>query len=192
MLFFSRWKAVAVLLTAFFVGLLAVPNDDAFAGTLPVPGLRTPKPPINLIAQSARIEFRLVDQSMSAEQALQTRPPAGSEMLYGTTDKLAYLIEKRVILSSEDMCDAQPGFDQRTNEPVVYFRFNRAGAQRFAQATQENVGHAFAIVLDDEVISAPVIREPILGGSGQISGRFTVVQANDLALQIRAAAITKC
>ena len=77
--------------------------------------------------------------------------------------------------------DAQPGFDQRTSEPIVNFRFNSTGARKFAEATQENVGKPFAIVLDNKVISAPVIREPILGGSGQISGSFTVQSANDLA-----------
>jgi preprotein translocase subunit SecD len=87
------------------------------------------------------------------------------------------------------LTDAQPGFDQRTSEPIVSFKFNTNGARRFAQATQENVGRPFAIVLDNEVISAPVIREPILGGSGQISGNFTIQQANDLAILLRAGAL---
>jgi preprotein translocase subunit SecD len=100
-----------------------------------------------------------------------------------------YLIERRVVVSGEDLVDSQPGFDQRTNEPIVSFRFNNNGARRFAQATQQNVGRPFAIVLDNEVISAPVIREPILGGSGQISGSFTVQQANDLAILLRAGAL---
>jgi preprotein translocase subunit SecD len=100
-----------------------------------------------------------------------------------------YVIEKRVLVSGEDLTDAQPGFDQRTSEPIVTFRFNTNGARRFAQATQENVGRPFAIVLDNEVISAPVIREPILGGSGQISGSFTVQGANDLAILLRAGAL---
>ena len=99
------------------------------------------------------------------------------------------LIEKRVLVSGGDLVDAQPGFDQRTSEPVVNFRFNSTGARRFAEATQANVGKPFAIVLDNKVISAPVIREPILGGSGQISGRFTVQQANDLAILLRAGAL---
>ena len=94
-----------------------------------------------------------------------------------------------MVVSGEDLTDAQPGFDQRTSEPIVTFRFNTNGARRFAQATQENVGRPFAIVLDNEVISAPVIREPILGGSGQISGNFTVQAANDLAILLRAGAL---
>jgi preprotein translocase subunit SecD len=119
------------------------------------------------------------------------RVPPDSELLYGTKaeNNQPYLIEKRVVVSGEDLTDAQPGFDQRTSEPIVTFRFNSNGARRFAQATQENVGRPFAIVLDNEVISAPVIREPILGGSGQISGNFTIEQANDLAILLRAGAL---
>jgi preprotein translocase subunit SecD len=94
-----------------------------------------------------------------------------------------------VLVSGGDLTDAQAGFDQRTNEPIVSFRFNTSGARKFAQATQENVGKPFAIVLDNQVISAPVIREPILGGSGQISGNFTVQSANDLAILLRAGAL---
>jgi preprotein translocase subunit SecD len=92
-------------------------------------------------------------------------------------------------VSGADLTDAQPGFDQRTSEPIVTFRFNNKGAREFAQVTQQNVGRPFAIVLDNEVISAPVIREPILGCSGQISGNFTVQQANDLAILLRAGAL---
>ncbi len=93
------------------------------------------------------------------------------------------------MVSGEDLIDAQPGFDQRTSEPIVSFRFNTRARSRFAQVTQENVGRPFAIVLDNKVISAPVIREPILGGSGQISGNFTVESANDLAILLRAGAL---
>src|SRR5205085_2536936 len=137
------------------------------------------------------LDFRMVDQSMSAEQAVQTRPPPESEVLKGTRreGQQPYLIEKRILVSGGDLTDAQPGFDQRTSEPIVTFRFNSSGARKFAAATQENVGRPFAIVLDNEVISAPVIREPILGGSGQISGSFTVESANDLAILLRAGAL---
>ena len=100
-----------------------------------------------------------------------------------------YLVEKRVLVSGDDLIDAQPGFDQRNGEPIVSFRFNSTGARNSPQVTQQNVGKPFAIVLDNKVISAPVIREPILGGSGQISGNFTVEQANDLAILLRAGAL---
>jgi preprotein translocase subunit SecD len=125
---------------------------------------------------------------MPPDQAEQAHP-ADSEILPGETPGQKYLIEKRVLVSGADLTDAQPGFDQRTNEPVVNFRFNSAGARKFAEVTQANVGKPFAIVLDNKVISAPVIREPILGGSGQISGNFTVQSANDLAILLRAGAL---
>src|SRR5438477_1423177 len=156
---------------------------------LQVPGLQDPKRLLDLLGKTAKLDFRLVDPSMSAEQALQTRPPPESEILYGAKDKQPYLIEKRVLVSGADLTDAQPGFDQRTSEPIVTFRFNGNGARRFAQVTQENVGRPFAIVLDNEVISAPVIREPILQGSGQISGNFTIEEANNLSILLRAGAL---
>ena len=95
----------------------------------------------------------------------------------------------RVLVQGEDLTDAQPGFDQRTAEPVVNFRFNIRGGQRFGEVTAASVGKPFAIVLDNKVISAPRILGPITGGSGQISGRFTVEQANNLAILLRAGAL---
>jgi preprotein translocase subunit SecD len=156
-----------------------------------VPGLGDPQELIKVIGTTAKLTFRLVDTSMSVEQALQGRPPPESEILYGSKaeNRQPYLLEKRAIVSGEELTDAQPGFDQRTGEPIVSFKFNTSGARKFAQVTQENVGRLFAIVLDDEVISAPVIREPILGGSGQISGSFTVESANNLAILLRAGAL---
>jgi preprotein translocase subunit SecD len=155
-----------------------------------VPGLQDPTRLKELLGKTAKLDFRMVDQTMTAEQAQQTRPPADSEVLMSASaPKVPYLVEKRVLVSGGDLTDAQPGFDQRTSEPIVSFRFNTSGARKFAQATQENVGKPFAIVLDNEVVSAPVIREPILGGSGQISGSFTVQGANDLAILLRAGAL---
>jgi len=154
-----------------------------------VPGLGDPRRLIDLIGTTAKLTFRLVDTSMSAEEALRTRPPPDAEILYGEKDHVPYLVEKRVMVSGEDLTDAQPGFDQRTGEPMVSFRFNTSGARRFAETTRQNVNRPFAIVLDNKVISAPIIREPILGGSGQITGNFTVQQANDLAILLRAGAL---
>jgi preprotein translocase subunit SecD len=156
-----------------------------------VPGLQDPQRLKDLLGKTAKLDFRMVDQTMTAEQALATRPPPESEVLYGTQreGKTPYLIEKRVVVSGGDLVDAQPSFDQRTSEPVVTMRFNSSGARRWAQATTENVGRLFAIILDNEVISAPVIREPILGGSSQISGSFTVQSANDLSILLRAGAL---
>jgi preprotein translocase subunit SecD len=156
-----------------------------------VPGLQDPSRLKELLGKTAKLTFRLVDQTVTAEQAQQGRVPPESEILSGTRSegRTPYVIEKRVMVSGEDLTDAQPGFDQRTSEPIVSFKFNTNGARRFAQATEANVHKPFAIVLDNEVISAPVIREPIRGGSGQISGGFTVEQANDLSILLRAGAL---
>ncbi|HZB38805.1 MAG TPA: protein translocase subunit SecD [Beijerinckiaceae bacterium] len=145
-----------------------------------VPGLQDPQRLKDILGQTAKLEFRMVadpgaadvDQLPSKESPGQTMP-----------------IERRVIVEGGDLIDAQPGFDQRTSEPIVNFKFNIRGAQRFGAATSENVGRFLAIVLDNQVISAPRILQPITGGSGQISGRFTVQQANDLAVLLRAGAL---
>ena len=156
-----------------------------------VPGLQDPSRLKEILGKTAKMTFRLVDTSMSPEAAAQGRAPPDSEVLKGTAKEggNSYLVEKRVMVSGEDLTKADPGFDQRTSEPIVTFTFNTNGARRFGQVTQENVGRPFAIVLDNEVISAPVIREPIIGGSGQISGNFTVQGANDLAILLRAGAL---
>src|SRR6195952_469111 len=155
-----------------------------------VPGLQDPTRLKELLGKTAKLDFRMVDQTVSPEQALQGRPPADSDVLMSSTaPKTPYVIKKQILVSGGDLTDAQPGFDQRTSEPIVSFRFNTSGSRKFAQATSENVGQPFAIVLDNEVISAPVIREPITGGSGQISGSFTVQAANDLSILLRAGAL---
>src|SRR5204862_5873696 len=101
-----------------------------------------------------------------------------------------YVIKKQVLVSGGDLTDAQPGFDQqRSGQPIVSFKFNTSGSRKFAQATTEHVKEPFAIVLDNKVISAPVIQEPITAGQGQISGNFTVQQANDLAILLRPGAL---
>jgi preprotein translocase subunit SecD len=98
-------------------------------------------------------------------------------------------VERRVIAEGGDLTDAQPAFDSQTRQPIVNFRFNIRGAQRFGQATTENLGRSLAIVLDNRVISAPTIQSPITGGSGQISGSFTVEQVNNLAVLLRSGAL---
>ena len=158
-----------------------------------LPGVREPDRIKRLLGKTAKLAFRLLDGSVTVEQAERTRVPAGSEILLaddpteGEADK--YLVHRRVMVSGEMLVNAQPTVDQRTNEWVVSFRFDSVGAKRFADVTSENVGRPFAIVLDGKVVSAPVIREPILGGSGQISGRFSPQEANDLALLLRAGAL---
>lgn len=142
------------------------------------------------IKETAKMTFHLVHPSQTAEDAKQTRVPPGYKIFPSTERQSGdELLEERALLGGEQLSDAQPGFDQRTNEPIISFRFNQAGARIFGRATQENVGRRFAIVLDNKVISAPVIREPILGGTGQISGNFTVEEANRLAVLLRSGAL---
>jgi preprotein translocase subunit SecD len=156
-----------------------------------VPGLQDPSRLKVLIGKTAKLTFQLVDLSETPEQALSGHIPPNSEILNLTNTKppVPVLVQRQVLLSGNDLTDAQPGFDPRTNAPIVTFRLNSNGARRFAQVTENNVGRPFAIVLDNQVISAPVIREPILDGSGEISGNFTVQQANDLAVLLRAGAL---
>ncbi|MFV2091945.1 MAG: protein translocase subunit SecD [Hyphomicrobiales bacterium] len=155
-----------------------------------VPGLDDPARLKAILGQTAKLAFRLVDVSVGTAQALEGRIPADSELLYGEGgEDEPYVVKRRVMVSGEDLVDAQPGFSQQTNEPIVTFRFDTSGAKRFGNVTKTNVNRPFAIVLDNKVISAPVIREPILGGTGQISGGFTVQGANDLAILLRAGAL---
>ena len=156
-----------------------------------VPGLGDPRRLLELLGRTAKLEFRLVDTSMSAQDALQGRAPSDDEVLFEKQgdQKIPILVKRQALVEGADLTDAQASFDQRTGEPIVNFKFNSTGARKFGRATQENVGRPFAIVLDTEVISAPVIREPILGGSGQISGSFTVESANNLAILLRAGAL---
>jgi preprotein translocase subunit SecD len=153
-----------------------------------VPGLQDPTRLKELLGKTAKLDFRMVDDSLPAEQLQPGSVPPDSELLRNKEGG-SIVVKRAVSVSGADLTDAQPGFDQRTSEPVVNFRFNSNGARKFAQISQENVGKRFAIVLDNEVISAPVIREPILGGSGQISGSFTVQGANDLSILLRAGAL---
>jgi preprotein translocase subunit SecD len=155
-----------------------------------VPGFQDPERLKKLIGETAKMDFRMVDTSISPEQAQQGRLPPESELLPSAQPpQQSFVVKKQVLVSGGDLTDAQAGFDQRSGEPIVNFKFNTSGARKFAQATSENVGLPFAIVLDNKVISAPNIREPITGGQGQISGSFTVESANDLAILLRAGAL---
>ncbi len=146
-----------------------------------VPGLQNPEKLKEILGTTAKLEFRLI--------ANQGEDQSNYEMLDQTDQPGKLPVEKQVMVQGEDLTDAQPGFDQRTGEPVVNFRFNIRGGQRFGEVTSENVGRLFAIVLDGKVISAPRILGPITGGSGQISGHFTVESANNLAILLRAGAL---
>ncbi|VTZ25448.1 Protein translocase subunit SecD [Methylocella tundrae] len=147
-----------------------------------VPGLQDTSKLKDILGTTAKLEFRLVGEPGA--------DPSETEMLDEVDRPGSKLpVEKRVMVQGEDLTDAQPGFDSRTQEPVVNFRFNIRGGQRFGEVTSENVGRPFAIVLDGKVISAPRILGPITGGSGQISGHFTVESANNLAILLRAGAL---
>jgi preprotein translocase subunit SecD len=134
----------------------------------------------------------MVDLETSVEDALAGRLPPGSRLLQSDENERAgqpdhMVVRTRVEVSGENLVDAQPTFQD--NQPVVSFRFDSVGARRFGNLTREHVGELLAIVLDNRVISAPRIREPILGGSGVISGTFTVQEANELAILLRAGAL---
>ena len=156
-----------------------------------LPGVDDPDRIKALLGQTARMVFRMVDITAPVDSALAGRVPPGSLLLQaadpGPGEPSHYVVRRRVEVSGENLVDAQPTFQD--GQPVVSFRFDTLGAKRFGRTTSDHVGEPFAIVLDDKVISAPVIREPILGGTGIISGNFTVKSANDLALLLRAGAL---
>jgi preprotein translocase subunit SecD len=153
-----------------------------------VPGLQNPEALKSLLGKTAKLEFKLVDGNASAAELASGRAPVGSQILpYPDNPQGVPVIavKRSVLISGDQLIDASQGFDQRTNAPVVNIRFDGQGGRRFAKVTSENVNKPFAIILDNTVISAPNINEPILGGSAQISGNFTVETANQLAVQLR-------
>ncbi|MBU2583614.1 MAG: protein translocase subunit SecD [Alphaproteobacteria bacterium] len=164
-----------------------------------VPGFDDTTTLKKLIGQTARLTFHDVHNTMSGAEARETRVPLGYVLIPEQEDPTSELLLKETpVVYGEDLVDAQPGFDQNTNEPIISFRFNQKAARQFGKFSSENVGRPFAIVLDNgvidskrdvKVVSAPVIREPILGGSGQISGNFSVEEANNLAVQLRSGAL---
>ena len=155
-----------------------------------VPGLQDTAQLKELIGKTARMSFHEVHQTMSAEEARTTRVPPGYKVYPGKAgEEEPQLLRETPVVRGDELKTAQPAFDQRTNEPIISFTFNNSGARKFGTFTKDNVNRPFAILLDDQVISAPVIREPILGGSGQISGNFSVESANQLAIQLRSGAL---
>jgi preprotein translocase subunit SecD len=149
-----------------------------------VPGLQDPEQLKNLIGRTARLEFKMVTQGVTQDQLEAGRAPVGSQILpMEGGGRIA--VDRRAIVTGDQVADAQQAFHQQSGVPVVTIRFDGAGGQRFARATQQNVGRPFAIILDNVVLSAPVIQEPILGGTAQITGSFTVDSANQLAISLR-------
>lgn len=158
---------------------------------LQAPGESDPEKLKRLVGQTARLTFQMVDDSVSPAEAAAGRIPPGAELLDqpSSPNEPKVLVRRREVVSGDNLVDAQPGFDQQSGEPNVSFRFDGAGSRAFGRVSTDNVGKRFAIILDDKVISAPSIREPILGGSGQISGSFTLESANELSTLLRAGAL---
>ena len=148
-----------------------------------VPGVEDPEALKALIGQTARLEFKLVDLNADPNQVAQGRAPPGSQVLPMVDGTGRIAVQRRVMVSGDQLVKATQGFDQ-DGRAVVDISFNTAGAKRFGRVTQENVNKPFAIILDDKVLSAPNINEPILGGRAQISGSFTVESANQLAVSL--------
>jgi SecD/SecF fusion protein len=153
-----------------------------------VPGFEDSTRLKELISRTARLTFHLVHPSMTAAQAEASGIPSGY-MILPSDDGQDELLNENIEVGGESLTNAQPGFDQQTGQSVVSFQFDTRGAVLFGQITAANVGKRFAIVLDNRVITAPVINQPIPGGSGQISGSFTPQSANDLAVLLRAGAL---
>ncbi|HMA15943.1 MAG: protein translocase subunit SecD [Bacteroidota bacterium] len=155
-----------------------------------VPGFDDPERLKGLVGEPAVMSFRFVNEQLSPSDRIPpsyvVMPSAESERRAGFPS--AYVVSRRVMVDGEHLTDAQPSFDEN-GRPAVSFRFDTVGAKRFGDATRDNVGRIFAIILDGEVISAPRIQSAITGGSGIITGSFTVQQAQDLALLLRAGAL---
>jgi preprotein translocase subunit SecD len=152
------------------------------------PGESDPEQLKRLIGQTARLTFHMVDETGNPEEAAAGRVPPGSAVYEGSAGASPELLRKRVEFSGENLVHAQLSFNEQ-NQPVVSFRLDSKGSRRFGSITTNNVGKRFAIVLDDKVISAPVINEPITGGQAIISGNFTQQTANELAVLLRAGAL---
>ncbi|GAB5349602.1 protein translocase subunit SecD [Alteriqipengyuania sp. 357] len=158
-----------------------------------VPGLQDPEQLKELLGQTARLEFKLVDQDALPSDVAQGIAPAGSEIFpyaAGTPFEGSSIAVRRLGgIQGDRLVDASAGVDPQTNENVVNIKFDSQGAQRFAQLTTQNVGKPFAIILDGEVLSAPNINEPIRGGSAQISGSFNADSAAALSISLRSGAL---
>ena len=148
-----------------------------------VPGVEDPDALKALIGQTARLEFKLVDTTADPAQVAQGRAPPGSQVLPMADGSGAIAVNRRAIVTGDQLVRAKLGSDEN-GLPAIDFTFNTAGARRFGKVTQENVGKPFAIILDNKVLSAPVIQTAILGGQGQITGNFTMESANQLAIAI--------
>jgi preprotein translocase subunit SecD len=162
-----------------------------------LPGIKDPKRAIELIGKTARLEFKLVDEAVNPATVAPGSLPEDDDLLYekkvdattGAVSEIPFVVKKKAMITGDLLTDAQVRIDSQFNQPYVAIEFNSLGARLFDQVTAANVGKRFAIVLDNTVYSAPVIRERISGGSAQISGSFTENEARDLAIVLRAGAL---
>lgn len=161
-----------------------------------LPGLKDPERVKGLINKTAKLTFHMVEAIIPASEVTNLyRPLPGTKLIPPEGDGLEgtpsfyYMVRQDARLTGDNLIDAQQSYDTQHNRVIVSFKFDAPGARKFADLTRENVGKAFAMVLDNKVISAPVINEEIPHGSGQISGNFTIQSANDLAVLMRAGAL---
>ena len=143
-----------------------------------LPGLKDPERIKELLGKTAQLNFRLVKENSEF----------GTDELVSETGE-NIIVSKRIVMSGDNLVDAQPSIKNQQNEPTVSFTLDRLGAQKFGRATTDNVGKRLAIILDGKVISAPSINEPITSGNGVISGSFSFQEATDLALLLRSGAL---
>ena len=155
-----------------------------------LPGIKDPKRAIALIGKTALLEFKIVDDEHTVDK---NNIPPGDEILYkkveGSAEEIPFLLKKRSLITGQYITDARVQIDTRTNDPYVSLAFNSRGAKLFERVTGENVGKRLAIVLDNKVNSAPVIKSKISGGRAVIEGRYTMEDARDLAIVLRAGAL---
>jgi preprotein translocase subunit SecD len=162
-----------------------------------LPGIKDPTRALQLIGKTARLEFRLVDEEHNVDEALKGRVPERSDLLYerkvskqtGEVTRTPFLLRKQVLLTGDALTNAEVRIGSQFNEPYVSLEFDRDGAKLFERITAEHVGKRLAIVLDNTIYSAPVIRERISGGQAQITGSFTIEESRDLAIVLRAGAL---
>jgi preprotein translocase subunit SecD len=162
-----------------------------------LPGIKDPQRAINLIGQTALLEFKLVDDDGNIDEAMKGNVPPGDIILYqrsvdpqtGAVRKIPYLLKEKTLMTGEFIKDARVALDSQFNEPYVAMEFTDVGAKLFEQITAANVKKRLAIILDNNVYSAPVIQERIAGGRAQITGRFDTKEASDLAIVLRSGAL---
>jgi len=150
-----------------------------------VPGLKDPQALKDLLGKTAKLEFKLVDQRADPVEVAKGNAPIGSQILPYAEGGGPIAVKRSAIISGDQLINAQQSNDSQNNLPNVIITFDSQGGRKFARITQENVGKPFAIILDNQVLSAPNINEPILGGTASISGNFTVASANQLAIALR-------